>query len=224
MRILIVIFFRNKNSRISGELSREFVSKNFAKLSSLGEKRDAEKFVINGDSRGTKYRIFASIDEFGFDIVRAIDRHRSRVFFFVSSIGSIVIADIREAWYDMTVGLCATLWRCPRRIVKRTTTTTRTRMVAAACEAFTNISTLVRVRTRARMRAHRRYAHYLMAPTYVFAVNRSLKEQSESLGYIGQAGPLLISFSLYLSSSLYLPYAACVRMRDDRCLSSMARC
>lgn len=59
-----------------------------------------------------------------------------------------------------------------------TTMTTTTRMAAAACEAFTNISTLVRARTCACVRAHRRYTHYLMASTYVFAVNRSLKEHT----------------------------------------------
>lgn len=33
--------------------------------------------------------------------------------------------------------------------------------------------------------AHRHYTHYLMAPTYVFAVSRSLGEQSKSLERIG---------------------------------------
>lgn len=57
-----------------------------------------------------------------------------------------------------------------------------------ACEAFTNISTLIRIciqtctgvptLCRQCIYAHRRYTHYLMAPTYVFAVSRSLKDQS----------------------------------------------
>jgi len=47
-----------------------------------------------------------------------------------------------------------------------------------------------------RLRAHRHCTHYLMAPTYVFAVNRSLREQSGSLGRISQPGP----FSVCLSS------------------------
>ncbi|KAL0131385.1 hypothetical protein PUN28_002727 [Cardiocondyla obscurior] len=82
---------------------------------------------------------------------------------------------------------------CPRRtITMEITMSTRrtTAMVAAACEAFTNISTVARERV-----------YYLMAPTYVFAVNRSLKEQSELLGYLGQLG---FSSSFFLSSFLFI--------------------
>ncbi|XP_019888135.1 uncharacterized protein LOC109611152 [Ooceraea biroi] len=78
---------------------------------------------------------------------------------------------------------------------RTTTKTTKTTATAAACEAFTNISTLVCARVvrggarctcvYTRVDAHRHCTHYLMAPTYVLAVSRSLREQSGSPGSIG---------------------------------------
>lgn len=72
----------------------------------------------------------------------------------------------REAWRDMTVSLSRTLWRC-----RRTNAATKT------CEAFTK-----RLRVPRAPRTHQRRSHYLMAPTYVFAVSRSLREQSDGAG------------------------------------------
>jgi len=109
-----------------------------------------------------------------------------------------------------------------------TTTTTTTTMVAMAmCETFTNILPsfvyvhgYARVRTQACQRGiarvcvhNLRYTHYLMAPTYVFAVSRSLREQSESLGHIGQVDPPLLSSYIFFSFVISFTYE-CVKMID----------
>lgn len=69
----------------------------------------------------------------------------------------------------------------------------------------TRVHTGVPTRNRTRVRTHRRCTHYLMALTYVFAVSRSLREQSESFERISTKLVLFLSSSLSLS--LFLSYA-----------------
>lgn len=112
--------------------------------------------------------------------------------------------------------------RFVRDIMKMSSTYGET-ATTAACEAFTKtflhspmlartytrrykMHTRVPTRNRTRVRAHRRYTHYLMTLTYVFAVSRSLREQSESLERIGQRLVLFLSFSLFFLY-FFLSYA-----------------